>query len=104
MIISDPRFACAYYSGNIHDWRKFDDIGCMFVLLRRDRYERETAYVHDFETTSWIEGEEATFVISGAIKTPMSTGIVAFSLATDAESFVKKNGGETYSFSGLAQE
>ncbi len=104
MVISDPRFACAYYSANIGDWRKFDDIGCMFVLLKKDKYERKTAYVHDFETTRWIEGEEATFVISGAIKTPMGTGIVAFSLAADAQFFVKENGGETYSFSKLAQE
>jgi copper chaperone NosL len=59
---------------------KFDDIGCMLRYRKKAGTELRPAaiFVTDYETRQWIKAQDATFLRSQTIKTPMSSGIVAY--------------------------
>lgn len=85
MAISEKQFAAEMIDdeGNA---LKFDDVGCML------RYKNGTAgsanitatFVTDLESKKWVKAEDAFFVRSGSMKTPMGSGIVAYSSADKA--------------------
>ena len=74
MLVSDLAFAAAYRTEE-GDARVFDEIGCLLQELPSGA----RVFVHDFETSEWLEGEAAFYVRSDSIQTPMGGGIVAFS-------------------------
>ena len=79
MAISDSRFAGEILlSGG--EARKFDDIGCLLQYARAAKNREQVAvfYVNDYEKRSWLRVEEATFVRSRTLTTPMNSGIIAF--------------------------
>ena len=61
MIISEPRFAAAYYTPE-GDARRFDDIGGMLTHHAANQEEVAQFWVHDYETEEWIVAGEAYFV------------------------------------------
>ena len=94
MIISEPRFAAAYYTSD-GDSKLFDDIGGMAIYIAEHGEDAVQYWVHDYDTEEWIAAEESFFVISKGIHTPMDHGVVAFSdesraedLTTDLEGMV----------------
>jgi len=100
MIITEPRFAAAYYTeeGTAHI---FDDIGgmCMFHLQHQENVA--SFWVHDYETEVWIEAEQAHFVQSSELYTPMAFGVVAFSDLEQAAGLAKETGGMVLTFDQL---
>jgi nitrous oxide reductase accessory protein NosL len=59
--------------------RLFDDIGELFDFEQEDDAPPILArYVHDAESKAWIDASTATFVMGDKIRTPMSSGIIAF--------------------------
>ena len=78
MIISEPRFAAAYYTvdGNA---RRFDDIGGMASHHAEHQEDVVHFWVHDYDTEEWIIADQAFFVMSDQIYTPMDFGVVAIS-------------------------
>ena len=88
MLISEARHAAALRAtdGTV---RVFDDIGCL-----RNAAGGATSglrvWVHDASNESWIDGAEATFVVSTNIRTPMAGGTLAFRNAADAETAAAK--------------
>jgi copper chaperone NosL len=76
MIINEPRFAAAYMTRQ-GEVRRFDDIGDMVQYHRKHAEEVAVFWVHDFETEEWLQADQAIFVISPEIHTPMGHGIVA---------------------------
>jgi len=76
MIINEPRFAAAYVTRQ-GEVRRFDDIGDMVQYHRKHAEEVAVFWVHDFETEEWLRADQAVFVISSEIHTPMGHGIVA---------------------------
>ena len=76
MLISEPLYAAAYKTPGA-DARVFDDIGCL-----RDAARAETGtlrlWVHDAGDRGWLDGADATFVASSAIRSPMGGGLIAF--------------------------
>jgi copper chaperone NosL len=81
MLVSDLAFAAAYRTED-GDARIFDEIGC---LLRDLPSSGARVFVHDYETSEWLDGDAAFYVRSESIQTPMGGGIVAFSSRETAE-------------------
>jgi len=84
MIISEPRFAAAYYSVD-GDARRFDDIGGMASHHAENQEDVAHFWVHDYDTEEWIIADQAFFVMSDQLHTPMDFGVVAFSDHTRAQ-------------------
>jgi copper chaperone NosL len=89
MAISDQRFAAEIItvSGEVF---KFDDLGCM------ERYQEKmndlkiaARYVKDYEQKIWIAFERSR-IIRTSIKTPMSSGQVAFADSSQAQEYLRK--------------
>lgn len=100
MIISDPRFAAAYYTQN-GDARQFDDIGGMAVHHAEHQEGIAQFWVHDFETEEWIKAEQAYFVMSDQVHSPMDYGIVAFSDEIRAKEFASDINAMVMSFDAV---
>lgn len=72
---------------------KFDDIGDMFVWLKKNGRDNVGAiYVRDYHTKEWIELDQATYVYDKSNKTPMSFGVFSFKTEADADAFIKEKG------------
>jgi copper chaperone NosL len=97
MIISDPRFAAAYYTSN-GDARQFDDIGGMAVHHAEHQEDIAQFWVHDFETEEWIKAELAYFVMSDQVHSPMDYGVVAFSDEIRAKEYASEINAMVMSF------
>src|SRR5688572_11058976 len=78
MLVSDERYAAAYETA-AGESRVFDDIGCLLEAVRHEpQAEALRFWFHDALTSQWIRGDEAVFVKSDRIKTPMGGGIGAY--------------------------
>lgn len=103
MIIQDERFAAASVSADGR-FQKFDDIGCLA------RYEKESgakdlrSWVHDIDSGEWIKREQAKFVHSRDLVTPMGYGFAAFAVADDAAKWAEKQAGRVIAWNELTQE
>ena len=100
MIISDPRFAAAYYT-NDGDSKQFDDIGGMAVHHAEHQEQIAQFWVHDFDTEQWLKADQAHFVMSDQIHSPMDYGIVAFSDEARAMEFASINNAMVMSFEAI---
>ena len=101
MIISEARFAsaCVTTDGQEHI---FDGIGEMLVFYHDQ--EQDTilqCFVHDYVTEGWLVAEEATFVLSDNIHTPMGFGIVAVGTRESADTLALESGGKTHTWAQL---
>jgi hypothetical protein len=77
MLISEVIYAAAY---QVHgaESRVFDDIGCLRAAARNETERDIRFWFHDASTGQWIDGEQATFVTSPSIRTPMGSGTLAY--------------------------
>lgn len=89
MIISEPRFAAAYYTVD-SDARRFDDIGGMAIHHAENQEDVAHFWVHDYDTEEWIMADQAFFVMSDQIHTPMDFGVIAISNQSRAEELASK--------------
>ncbi len=94
MIISEKDFASQYISSE-GKAVKFDDIGCMIHYTHTVGPEQvDSLYVTDYISGDWIKGENAHFVWTDTIKTPMSYGIVSFADIETAQEFISEHKGK----------
>ena len=104
MIVGDPRFAAAWRDAK-GTARVFDDPGCMLLdqlaLIPGDGTQY---WASDFAVESFIDATLAVYVVSKAIKSPMSYGIAAFSTQQAADGAIRKLGGEATDWAGALQE
>jgi copper chaperone NosL len=78
MLISEPVYAAAYRSAAAEP-RVFDDIKCLLEGVRREPDRNAVRFwFHDASTGEWIDGKDAVFVSSPALRTPMGGGVIAF--------------------------
>lgn len=64
----------------------FDDIGCLAAWLRQQPAGGEMAlFVADFESAEWLKAEDAFYVQSPSMPTPMHSGLTAFKTADRAQ-------------------
>ncbi|MFZ0062897.1 MAG: nitrous oxide reductase accessory protein NosL [Pyrinomonadaceae bacterium] len=91
MIISEKRYA-AEFIGSDGQAFKFDDIGCManFIRSKRNTTKVVARFVMDFDSRQWIKADDAYYVRSPELTTPMNGGIVAFVDQSKAQEAVGK--------------
>jgi copper chaperone NosL len=103
MIISDPRFASVIVSPE-GESRKYDDLGCMLDDYSHDQAEMAAIYVHDYNTSAWLDGKAAFYVRANDLHTPMASGLVAFGDRAAAEALAEAHGAETLTFEQAAAQ
>jgi copper chaperone NosL len=103
MIINEYKYAASLWLENGQS-KRFDDIGCMIDFLNKNKNKVKAYWVNDFQTKEPLHAENAFFVDSDSIITPMGFGIVAFKSKAEAEKFAEKNKAEVASFSKLSQK
>lgn len=89
MIINEARFAAAYVTPD-GVARRFDDIGC---LLRHHQKQPENVanfWVNDYDAGEWLNADNAYFVESDSILTPMGYGIIAVGIQSRAEELINE--------------
>jgi copper chaperone NosL len=83
---------------------KFDDIGCMlrFARDRRLAGSREVhVFVRDYDGRDWMRGEDAHYVQSPQIPSPMASGIIAAADRPRAERHAAKFQGRVLAFAEI---
>ena len=93
MLVSEPVYAAAYQVRGAEP-RLFDDIGCMLDALRHEMPTPNDVWFQNAVGGGWLMANEATFVTSPQLRTPMSGGVLAYATAAAAEQAVAAHGGE----------
>ncbi len=85
---------------------KFDAIECMLNELnqKQNSQENQIYLVSDYGKGTMTSAEDATFLISQAIKSPMGAFLSAFSSKTEAVWAKDQNGGEIYSWEEIKKK
>jgi nitrous oxide reductase accessory protein NosL len=95
MIVSEAKFAAAYTTP---DGTKlsFDDVGDLLLHQRAadDPIDVNEAWVHDYETEAWVTVDEAFFVPTMSVSTPMGHSIISFADEVRADTFARDVDGE----------
>ncbi len=104
MAISERRYASEFATKDETAY-KFDDVACMLKVIqeRQPRGDIVAVFAVDYPTRRWINAQEAWFVRSQSLKTPMGGGIVAFQDQSRAEAAVLQFHGELLRFADLNQ-
>jgi hypothetical protein len=106
MLIMDERCSAARVVevGGRREAQVFDDIGCLLDLERDEGtvvvVER---YFRDHETAEWVPYARAAFVVTGTIRTPMASGIVALGDLARAEKKAAETGGVVLDYGALVE-
>ena len=82
---------------------KFDDIGCMIRFAREDNRRNTVAafFVVDYNDRRWLPAEQATYVKSEKMASPMGSGLIGFRDSPRARDFAGKNDGRVLLFDDL---
>jgi copper chaperone NosL len=100
MIINEPRFAASYVTDG-GETRRFDDIGNMMAYYAQYQENVAAFWVHDYESEEWLRAEDAHYVASSDIYTPMGHGVVALDDAGRAQSLAGAHEGRVLDFREL---
>ncbi|MCI0393758.1 MAG: nitrous oxide reductase accessory protein NosL [Chloroflexi bacterium] len=100
MIISEARYAAAYMTAD-GQARRFDDIGDMLAYHAGHGEAVYLFWVHDFASEVWVKADEAFFVSTDSLTTPMAHGIVAHNSRAVAETMAADRGGVVLTFDEL---
>ncbi len=98
MAISQLNFATEIVTpaGEVY---KFDDIGCMIEFKRMKGLPKGSVmFVRDFYSEEWVKIEEAYFVRSEKIQTPMNYFIATFKTRESLQKFLEEYGGEEFPY------
>ncbi|TWT44574.1 NosL [Phycisphaerae bacterium RAS1] len=104
MIVSDEPFAAAAcISADDGVWKiAFDDVGCLLDYLKENSGRPPGAmYVHDFKTGKWLSADEAVYVRSEKLHTPMASNLAAFETRAAAEALRLHYPGQVLTFDAL---
>ena len=104
MLISDAKFAAAAVEedGTAH---KFDDIGDLVSHYAAHPGTKVKAYfVHDYPSENWLRAEQAFFIVSPRIQTPMAHGIAAYADRAAAAAAAQKYGVKIMTFDEIRQQ
>lgn len=75
---------------------RFDDIGCLAAWLREHgRPAGAALFAVDYASGEWLAAEDATYVVSPRLPTPMRSGLAAFGDPAAARAATAELGGET---------
>ncbi|NIR49852.1 hypothetical protein GWO43_15140 [candidate division KSB1 bacterium] len=102
MLISEPNFVGQFLPAN-GKVKKFDDIGCLVAKLEEESETPRAIFVASYEDSGWLNAENATFLKSEKLHTPMSFGLAAFPDREAAKEARAEFGGEILSYQQLKQ-
>jgi copper chaperone NosL len=103
MLISDAKFAAATVEED-GTALKFDDIGDLVSYYAAHPGAKVKAFfVHDYPSETWLRAENAYFIKSDQIQTPMAHGIAAYADRATAEAAAQKFGVPVMTFDELRQ-
>lgn len=97
MAVSEKRYAAELIDAEGKAF-KFDDIGCMSSFVQRDSAKASAYFVMDFEERQWIKAEDAFYVRSRELNTPMNGNVAAFKNQAKAQEAADKYHGNLVSF------
>lgn len=104
MAISEKQFAAEFITPD-GDAFKFDDIGCMQDYLKEHLDSKIAAHFFvEYDTKQWLKGNNASFVKSKEITSPMGGGIIAFSNETKAKTAAAEFSGQVLTFTELMKK
>ncbi len=101
MIISDERWATATIVAGPRgsEPRLFDDFNCQVGYeVEHTNTEILARWSHDHATGEWVSTEQAFFLISGELRTPMGSMVAAFTSEPGAEAASLEWPGEVLTF------
>lgn len=104
MSISEKRYAAESIDNDGQAF-KFDDIGCLanFIKQKKNDGQVHASFVMDFDRREWLKAENAFYVRSSELKTPMNGGIVAFDDRSSAAAAAGKYHGSLVSFAEITK-
>jgi len=98
MIISEARFATACVTSD-DEGHGFDGVGEMLIFIHQHHEgEIRQCFVHDYDTEVWLTVDNAYYVISENVHTPMGFGIVAFETSEQAETLATDTSGMVHTW------
>lgn len=99
MVISGKQYAAELIDNEGQPF-KFDDIGCLlnFVKKRSVSISASSFFVMDFNQRQWIKADNAYYVRSSELTTPMNGGIIAFTDRAQAQQAADKLHGKLLRF------
>lgn len=97
MAISETQYAAELIDGD-GQASKFDDIGCMANFLKKNKAKPVAYFVMDFNERQWIKAEDAFYLRSSELSTPMNGGLIAFKTEAKALEAVAKFHGQLLGF------
>jgi nitrous oxide reductase accessory protein NosL len=103
MIISDARYAAGLVDQRGHTVL-YDDTGELATHVQSSGLgAQDHAWVHDYDSKSWLDATSAFFVASEELRpqTPMGTGVVAFKTRQQSEAFAADHHGTVMSWDEL---
>ena len=103
MIISDEAQAAAYRLADA-GLRIFDDLGDMVLYHRLNGEDVYIFWVHDYQTGEWMHADDAFFVATDDLSTPMGHGIAACTYEAGAEHLSEEHGAPIYRWSELVAQ
>lgn len=104
MSISEKRYAAELIDDEGRVF-KFDDIGCMANFIKQKKTDAtiHETFVMDFDRREWLKAENAIYVRSSELKTPMNGGMIAFKEQSSAAAAVAKYHGTTLQFAEVTK-
>ncbi len=105
MLITDLREAAEILGTRSQVW-KFDDLGEMFAFYQEHHLapaDVKAMFVHDYHTREWIPAEQATYVVSPELHTPMDFDLAAFAGPAAAKQFAADRRGTVHAYAELLQ-
>ncbi len=102
MVIADRRFAAAWRGPGGR--QRFDDTGCLVLLLRRQPDPAAIrAWVSDYRTETLVPAESAGYVANANVNTPMAYRLVAAASIDEARAIARDVGGEVLDWPALVE-
>lgn len=102
MAISEKQYAAELIDSD-GQASKFDDIGCManFIKTKKNTEKSVAYFVMDFNERQWIKAEDAYYVRSSELSTPMNGGLIAFKTEAKAQEAAAKFHGKLLRFKDI---
>jgi hypothetical protein len=103
MIITEIGHGAAYRLDDGVE-KKFDGIGEMILHGRAEQeFSRAEPWVHDYWSEEWIRAEDAFYVPTRAVSSPMGHGVFGFSDRDRAAEFAAQVGGQVIDWQTAVQ-